>query len=63
MGINVYSLHPGLIGTDLFRNLSGKWYYKCCAPPMRWIIKTPFHGAQTSLYCALVKVSNFFQPW
>jgi len=53
-GITVYSLHPGVIGTDLMRHLeSSNCLVRCGMPILRWIIKTPFHGAQTSLYCCL----------
>uniref|UniRef100_UPI0037E933C6 retinol dehydrogenase 12-like n=1 Tax=Semicossyphus pulcher TaxID=241346 RepID=UPI0037E933C6 len=50
-GVTAYSLHPGVVQTDLWRHLSG---------PQRVIMKmvSPFtknssQGAQTSIYCAV----------
>lgn len=54
--VTVYSLHPGLIATDLGRHLdttyfSGlRWTMNNLARPF---IKTPEQGAQTILHCAL----------
>ncbi len=48
-GVHTYSLHPGVVATDLWRNIP---------LPLRWpMIKlrrmlTPEQGAQTLLYCA-----------
>ncbi|XP_057653422.1 retinol dehydrogenase 11-like isoform X1 [Diorhabda carinulata] len=50
--ITAYSLHPGVIKTEIFRNMS---------PAIRWIIlflidtffKTATEGAQTQIYCAI----------
>ena len=52
-GITVYTLHPGVIGTDLMRHLESNCLVRCTMPLLKWVIKTPFHGAQTSLYCSL----------
>ncbi len=53
-GISVYSLHPGAIGTDLGRHMEEKSAcIRCIKPCFYWMIKTPWHGAQTTLYCAL----------
>ncbi|XP_071640320.1 retinol dehydrogenase 11-like [Temnothorax longispinosus] len=55
-GINVYSLHPGVIRTELSRN-----YNRTIIPGatffvqyiMRPFIKNPEQGAQTTIYCAV----------
>jgi len=54
-GIRVYSLHPGVISTELGRHLEERYgcVFKFFFSVMRFFIKTPFHGAQTTLYCAL----------
>lgn len=54
-GISVYSLHPGVINTELGRHFYAK-FPKFCLPFFKctqWCIKTPYHGAQTTLYCCL----------
>ncbi|XP_077291046.1 retinol dehydrogenase 13-like [Arctopsyche grandis] len=54
-GINVYSLHPGVIATDLGRHLDSAIFpgarsiYKLA----NWFIKSPELGAQTTIYCAV----------
>lgn len=47
-GINVYSLHPGVINTNLKRhvNFPMKSYFKK-------FIKTPEEGARTTIFCAV----------
>ncbi|XP_072767480.1 retinol dehydrogenase 11-like isoform X2 [Anoplolepis gracilipes] len=61
-GINVYSLHPGVIKTELSRH-----YSKTIIPGARFIfrnimgpfIKNPIQGAQTTIHCAVDdKVAN-----
>jgi retinol dehydrogenase-12 len=59
-GITTYSLHPGVVATELSRygmdssNLLIKWVTKLVYGSMgEAIMKTPWHGAQTSLYCCL----------
>ena len=55
-GISVYALHPGVIATELGRHIE-KGTPKCIGcwlfPILWWVVKTPFHGAQTTLYCTL----------
>jgi len=53
-GIHVYSLHPGVIATELWNHMK-KWgmLTKILMIPFQYIMKTPFHGAQTTLYCAI----------
>ncbi|XP_050514588.1 retinol dehydrogenase 11 isoform X1 [Diabrotica virgifera virgifera] len=56
-GVNIYSLHPGVIRTNLGRHVSKKIYF----PGLHWlwrnvapyIIKNPEQGAQTQIYCAV----------
>jgi len=55
-GISVYVLHPGAVNTELSRHIHKKIpsFIACCMIPFfGWIIKSPFHGAQTTLYCTL----------
>ena len=54
-GITVYSLHPGVIDTELPRHIEkSHWIaYSLLGRLYRYLIKTPFHGAQTTLYCCL----------
>ncbi|KAK9889888.1 hypothetical protein WA026_008690 [Henosepilachna vigintioctopunctata] len=53
-GVNTYSLHPGVIATDLVRhkteNPVTKLLWTYIAKPM---IKTPEQGSQTTIYCAI----------
>ncbi|XP_025837100.1 retinol dehydrogenase 13 isoform X4 [Agrilus planipennis] len=54
--VTVYSLHPGVIDTELGRHLDSTyvrginfvWKYL-----LSWFMKTPLQGAQTSIYCAV----------
>jgi len=45
-----YSVDPGLVNTDVFRNLG---YKKLLSIPMWLFTKTPFQGAQTSIFAVL----------
>lgn len=55
-GVNVYSLHPGVVRTELGRHLNSSFL-----PGIRYIVKavlypfdkTPEQGAQTTIYCAI----------
>ncbi|CAD6234656.1 GSCOCG00002038001-RA-CDS [Cotesia congregata] len=55
-GITVYSLHPGVISTELGRHLDtafirgARVFWKYISAPF---VKTPELGAQTTLHCAL----------
>ncbi|XP_076577541.1 retinol dehydrogenase 12, like isoform X1 [Chaetodon auriga] len=50
-GVTTYSLHPGVIQTDLWRHLSGpqRFVMKMVSP----FTKSPVQGAQTTIYCAV----------
>ena len=57
-GISVYSLHPGVINTELSRHIRDSSPILYCvlfllSPLIIFLIKTPFYGAQTTLYCTL----------
>ncbi|XP_074477817.1 retinol dehydrogenase 12, like [Sebastes fasciatus] len=50
-GVTTYSLHPGVVQTDLWRHLSGpqQFVMKMVSP----FTKNSSQGAQTSIYCAV----------
>ncbi|KAF7708856.1 hypothetical protein HF521_017913 [Silurus meridionalis] len=56
-GLTSYSLHPGVINTDLIRHVKSKF------PPLSSVLtffsillmKTPWQGAQTSIHCAVTE--------
>lgn len=54
--VTVYSLHPGVVDTELSRHLDqvvfpgSKWFYQNVG---KIFMKSPEQGAQTTLYCAL----------
>ncbi|XP_070842549.1 retinol dehydrogenase 11-like [Chaetodon trifascialis] len=50
-GVTTYSLHPGVIQTELWRHLSGpqQLVMKMAKP----FTKSPVQGAQTTIYCAV----------
>lgn len=54
-GVTVYSLHPGVIRTELGRHLFStlpRWK-RIIAMPIMMLIKTPWEGAQTTIHCAV----------
>ncbi|KAM9366784.1 retinol dehydrogenase 13 [Symphorus nematophorus] len=53
--VNVYSLHPGVIRTELARHLLPNlaFWKKILAIPFFMMIKSPREGAQTTIYCAV----------
>lgn len=50
-GVQAYSLHPGSIVTDLGRHTTR--LFTVLIPLLLLVLKTPFQGAQTTLFCAL----------
>lgn len=55
-GITTYSLHPGAIDTDLSRHFMARlpaFLVKHVQPLMKYFIKTPEQGAQTTLHCCI----------
>ncbi|XP_036390953.1 retinol dehydrogenase 12 [Megalops cyprinoides] len=54
-GVTVYSLHPGVIRTELGRHF---WpmiplWKRIIFQPLLLLIKSPWEGAQTTIYCAV----------
>lgn len=51
----MYSLHPGIIKTELGRHIrpSIHWALHWLLNVIGWFIKTPEQGAQTTIYCAV----------
>ena len=45
-GISVYSLHPGVIDSELWRHQRQAWYGKLWAPIIMCFFKTELQGAQ-----------------
>lgn len=60
-GVHVYSLHPGIVRTELTRTLDqvyfpGMWFFgRIFLYP--WV-KNPKQGAQTTLYCSIDEKSG-----
>uniref|UniRef100_A0A8C2AXA0 Si:dkey-73n8.3 n=1 Tax=Cyprinus carpio TaxID=7962 RepID=A0A8C2AXA0_CYPCA len=51
MGVSVYAVDPGLVKTDIIRNLNKSLQF--FVKRFGFLIKTPAEGAYTTLYCAL----------
>ncbi|XP_062847339.1 retinol dehydrogenase 13 [Trichomycterus rosablanca] len=56
-GVTSYSLHPGVIHTELSRHIKSwfpllKYVY---SPVSYMLLKTPWQGAQTSIFCAVTE--------
>jgi NAD(P)-dependent dehydrogenase (short-subunit alcohol dehydrogenase family) len=52
--IRAYSLHPGSVDTQLDRHISFNSMVRKMLTPIRYVIlKTPFEGIPTTLYCTL----------
>ena len=54
--VTVNCLHPGIIYTELGRHLNTPWWMKIILLPVALLImKTPWQGAQTNIYCAVAE--------
>lgn len=56
-GVSSYSLHPGIIYTEIGRHWES-WYPMVKAVlclPSTLLMKTPWQGAQTTIYCAVTE--------
>uniref|UniRef100_A0A3B3SMR9 Si:dkey-23o4.6 n=2 Tax=Paramormyrops kingsleyae TaxID=1676925 RepID=A0A3B3SMR9_9TELE len=56
-GVSSFSLHPGIIRTELSRHVE-RWSLLLkvlLAIPCMLLMKTPWQGAQTSIYCAVTE--------
>lgn len=54
-GVTTYSLHPGVIQTELGRHFWPKipLWKRIVYKPLMFLIKTPKEGAQTTIHCAV----------
>ncbi|XP_013865873.1 retinol dehydrogenase 13 [Austrofundulus limnaeus] len=54
-GVTVYSLHPGVIRTELGRHLFQTWalWKRVLFSLLMFLVKNPWEGAQTTIYCAV----------
>ncbi|XP_067104677.1 retinol dehydrogenase 12 [Osmerus mordax] len=54
-GVTVYSLHPGIIRTELGRHFfpTLALWKRILAVPLIALMKTPWEGAQTTIFCAV----------
>ncbi|XP_068459486.1 retinol dehydrogenase 13-like [Clinocottus analis] len=54
-GVTTYSLHPGIIRTELGRHFlpTLPLWKRVVFTPLKFLIKTPTEGAQTTIYCAV----------
>ncbi|KAJ8923723.1 hypothetical protein NQ315_010304 [Exocentrus adspersus] len=54
-GVSVYSLHPGVIKTELGRHMRSTlpWGVPWLLNAASWFFKTPEQGAQTTIYCSV----------
>lgn len=54
-GVTTYSLHPGVIRTELVRHLwpTMPLWKRFVYKPLMFLMKSPTEGAQTTIYCAV----------
>lgn len=56
-GINTYAVHPGVVNTELMRNMTDgslmSRMSRLASPLLKYILATPLNGALTSLRCAV----------
>ncbi|KAK2165685.1 hypothetical protein LSH36_46g00030 [Paralvinella palmiformis] len=56
--VTTYAVHPGVVRTELGRYMMAnkpKWHVLYRYPLIYFIFKTPYQGAQTTLYCTLTE--------
>ena len=54
--VTVNCLHPGIIYTELGRHMNVPWWKKIILLPVALLmVKTPWQGAQTNIYCAVAE--------
>ena len=51
--MNVYCVHPGAVLTNLLNHMMPSIAIQALMPLTEPFMKTPWHGAQTILYCLL----------
>ncbi|KAH8738920.1 hypothetical protein FG386_000786 [Cryptosporidium ryanae] len=54
-GVSAFALHPGCVDTSLSRYVDNSVIFKLLYPIMKFFAKTPFYGAQTTLFCCSSK--------
>ncbi len=54
-GVTTYALHPGVIQTELGRHFfpALSLWKRLLSMPFFFFLKTPWQGAQTTIYCAV----------
>lgn len=54
--VTTYSLHPGVIASELGRHFDQTYFYGASwlyGTFFKWLLKTPEQGAQTTIYCCV----------
>lgn len=54
-GISVFSLHPGVVNTDITRDQKSKWWYSATLYGIlfSYVFRSARMGAQTAIFCAV----------
>ena len=58
-GINVYSVHPGIVDTNLLKSFDNFCILRLLRPLVSWMLKTPKEGAETVIFCSTEEALNF----
>ena len=54
--VTVNCLHPGVVYTELLRHIKRRWFKMIILLPVTLLMmKTPWQGAQTNIYCAVAE--------